>query len=549
VLSPLIGASPRYCEISLASGDTSIYRSLVEQALKGSVPFFELQRRFMKTPIPFFVILVAACLCSLASTAFALPENAVRLPSNKLFKAGSIQCGKLGNKWVPGTRLNRKGYFISHSQYSKNFRADAANASGNEKKRLLAKAKQLAIKAKKEAPTCSIGGTKLSILGAKTLVVLPLPSPSSVRVSSTTNTLFKVSAEGFMQEVTFTDDAGNSTSTTRNPVGVYDVNQDYIILVFGFDALNLSDGYLVRKGDGKIFSLASAGLPSGFPTNTNFKNGRIVQTDQTGDIFYKVRSTGAGGAGVFDLVKIDTSNPALLTNISYSPTDETIYNFAVNAQGNIIYNSRLKTDLNSEFYRIKKNNGGFQNIPLGSVYWVGIDQNFYYQNSAAVKKLVIDDAGNVTSSDYGVYSFNIPAIYDSYKFDFSDRQVFASTSGARVVEVINPSNNPREVPGLPVAPIRIGGQSNNYYYLAGSDSNSNPTIIRVDPKTDSHVQLYTPGKYDVYEMAVSSDDVVTFSALRLSDGKKVFIKIDSSGNESVINEELNVKAISLVPIN
>jgi hypothetical protein len=50
-------------------------------------------------------------------------------------------------------------------------------------------------------------------------------------------------------------------------------------------------------------------------------------------------------------------------------------------------------------------------------------------------------------------------------------------------------------------------------------------------------------------MAVSSDDVVTFSALRLSDGKKVFIKIDSSGNESVINEELNVKAISLVPIN
>ena len=210
------------------------------------------------------------------------------------------------------------------------------------KKTLLTKSKQFASKAKSEAATCALGhapATKLSVVGAKTLVLLPNSTANSVGVSSTTNKLFKVSAEGFMQEVTFTDDEGNSTTTSQNPVSVYDVNQDYIIVLFGTDDLNISEGYLVRKGDGKIFSLEGAGFPSSYPTNTNFKNGKVVQTDQNGDIYYKARSNSTAGYGVFDLLKINTSNPDQLTSTTYSPTDESIYNFAVNSQGNVIYNS------------------------------------------------------------------------------------------------------------------------------------------------------------------------------------------------------------------
>lgn len=485
------------------------------------------------------------------SVAFsAPPKGAVKLARSKLVQKDGFFCGNIrGKTWVPGRRISG-GYFYSYQAERTNLRGQLKRASKKSRSKIRAQIDALtSLIAARSAACATSGATKLSIVGAKTLVLLPTSTASSVKVSATTNTLFKVSPEGFMQEATFTNDEGKSVSTQRNPVGVYDVNQDYIIVVFGIDELNISDGYLVRKGDGKIFSLANAGFPSRGATNTNFKNGKVVQTDHKGDIYYKVRSYSSGGFGVFDLVKIGTSNPDQLTSIPYSPSDESIYNFVVNSQGNIIYNSRLKTDLNAQFYRIKKSNGGFQNIPIDSTYWVGIDQNFYYQKSAsAVKKLVIDDTGTVTSSDYGAYSFNIPSISGSYKFDFSDRQVFAETVSNRVAEVINPSNNPRLVSGLPIT-LTLGAQSDNYYYLAGNDSNSNPTIIRVNPQTDEYVQLYTPGKYDVYEMAVSRDDIVTFSALRLSDGKKVFVRIDSIGNESVINDELNVRATTLVQIN
>ena len=506
-----------------------------------------------------FLIFIAAVLSiCLASSAFALPKGAVKLSSDKRFTSGNIQCGKIGKKWLSGTLINSKGFFVTHTQQSKNYKSDAANATGKKKKNLLTKAKLFASKAKSEAATCAVGhasATKLSVVGAKTLLLLPPltsgASSETVGIAASTNRLLKISADGFITEVTFTDDEGNTTVTDENPVAVYDVDQSYVIVLFGLDDLNISNGYLVRKGDGKIFSLEGAGFPSRYPTNTNFKNGKVVQTDQSGDIYYKTRSTGASGFGVFDLLKIDTSNPDQLTSTAYSPTDESIYNFAVNSQGNVVYNSRLKTDLNSEYYRIKKTNGGLQNIPLSSVYWVGIDQGFYYQSSGSVtKRAVIDDSGNVSMSDYGTYTLNVPTIATSYKFDFTDRQIFADTTNSGyVVEVNNPSENPRAVSGLPITTLKAGAQSSSFYYLAGDNSNASPMLVKVDPLTDSYTELYTAGKYDVYKMAVSSDGVVTFSALRLSDGKKVFVKIDSNGSETVINEELNVKASVLVQIN
>ena len=51
--------------------------------------------------------------------------------------------------------------------------------------------------------------------------------------------------------------------------------------------------------------------------------------------------------------------------------------------------------------------------------------------------------------------------------------------------------------------------------------------------------LNTRKTYDIYNFNVTSDDNITFSALRMNDGKKVLGKILADGTLSITDESIN----------
>lgn len=50
-------------------------------------------------------------------------------------------------------------------------------------------------------------------------------------------------------------------------------------------------------------------------------------------------------------------------------------------------------------------------------------------------------------------------------------------------------------------------------------------------------------------MAVSSEDILQISALRLNDGKKIFAEIDTSNQLSIIDEEQDRKGFVIEKLN
>lgn len=491
-----------------------------------------------------FLATATLCVLLAPSAALAYPTGTVQLAKDSLFKKGNVQCGYMTSKWIPGTLLAKSGFFISHTQQASNYRADANKASGKSKKKLLSEATSYTQKAKQQNTFCKNGPDyKYNLSGAKTLAILP---------ATPTNKLYKISSSGKLDAVTKTIIGGATIPITAKPVAVYPVGERYFIALFGLDDLNIFEGYLVRRSDGRIFSLKSVGFPSTYPTNTAYKNAEVIQLDQDGNAYYKVAETGSQGYNEFKVVKLDFSDPADIAATTALPIDESVYNFVVDPVGNIIYDSQLRSDTNIHYFRIKTAGGSIANIPENSIYWRGQDNNFYYQSLSGgrqTKKVEVDGGGNLSTTNYGDNSVTIPAIYLSYRFDFTGRVLFANSDSGEVVEANNAGNNPRTVAGLPLTNVRAGAQSDSHYFLAGDNGAAQPCLIKVDPTDDSFTHLYTPGTYDVYRLAVSEEGDATISALRLSDGKKVLVKFSSNGTEKVIDAALDVQAEQLMSLN
>ena len=105
--------------------------------------------------------------------------------------------------------------------------------------------------------------------------------------------LYKIVDSSSIEEVTYEDEIGNPMIMTREPIAIYNVNDNYLIICFGPDDLNIEEGYLVRKSDGAVFSLANAGYP--LVQDNYFINDKTVYNDSSGNIYYraKLQETGS----------------------------------------------------------------------------------------------------------------------------------------------------------------------------------------------------------------------------------------------------------------
>ena len=229
--------------------------------------------------------------------------------------------------------------------------------------------------------------SSIDIVGAKALFLAP-SSVSALRFSAketgTTNTLFKITENGLVVEVTLTDENGGEVTDEYTPSGIADAGDTYMIVTFESVPDYAVPAFLVRKTDGAVFSLDNVGWPR--LSDRSFNNSKSVQTDSTGSIYYSANEAAADAV----VMKIDVSDPEDITAISWSPETDAPDWFAISPDGHLAYAGR-----------IKKANGGLYNMPDG-VIWVGLDGNFRYQDPLvdynSIYTVHIDAAYNVTTS-------------------------------------------------------------------------------------------------------------------------------------------------------
>ena len=396
---------------------------------------------------------------------------------------------------------------------------------------------------------------KLDITNAKSLFIA-----SNRTTKATSDKLFKITNDGYIEEVKSYDENGNEITLTIQPLAIYNVNKEYVIVCFGFDDEYIESGYLVRKSDGAVFTLENAGYP--IKPEFSFKNGKVVFTDYSGNIYY-AKYDYSDNRRQGKIIKLNTTDPNLITGETYSTFLDDVYKFVIDNNGNAIYTGYMnstETTLGAYVSRIKKANGELYNELniTDHIFWLGLDGYVYYNsynidtNSNEIRKMVIDQSYNIITSPYsslyvGIYPPN------TYKLELQDRIIFidSGSPGEPFFEVQNPSNQPRLITlsGLTFTYIIDVGCSSNYYYIAGRDENSNSVLIKVNPLNDEYEFLTDPGVYEIYKISASENDEVLFNAMKMSDGSKVIGKIDSNGNLTILDESLNAEIIVLERIN
>lgn len=435
--------------------------------------------------------------------------------------------------------------------------------------------------------TSSTKKLKLDIMDATNLYIgKSTASTNSSRAvqGDVVNKLFKITENGYSQEITYQyditvtneyeitydepvyDENGNQTGTEQKtktetrietkvetatesfvPSALYGVNEDYLYVCFE------SDSYLVRKSDGAAFIVPSSiGLPS--REGMDFMNANPIRFDDNNNMYYlydhKIR-------------KINLSGIESLSSSIVSASTDYVAHFEVDKNGNLVYSGSSNSSTYSPLCRVRKTNGGLANIsymggnscfdgwkaPDGFVYCIKYDDE---ANNYVINKMFVDENNNFSEVEYGHIDTEPYCVTTEYTVNLKDYGIIVDTNPCKIFEVFNKTNTPRVVnlDGISFNTISAVVSTDNYYFIAGTDSNNKTFLIRIDPTNDSYINIIPKNEYDVYAFSADEHEGIIFNALRMSDGKRVIGKVDIySNNLNMIDEENDVEIIYLEKIN
>jgi len=407
-------------------------------------------------------------------------------------------------------------------------------------------------------PSCREGDgeqvtlAKMDIIDATHLFIAP----------GSGNKLFKITEEGYVQEVTYEDENGNNVTTETEPVAIYDVNSEYVIVCFGVNDIDISEGYLVRKSDGAVFSLESAGFPlPQHGMDFDVLNGECIFTDSSSNIYYSTDS----GMGR-EIIKLNTENMDSITKTVYSPSGDAVTYFVVDNDGNAAYWGHPEGDFTRGFNRIRTAEGSIYDGLFDDTarQWLGVDDMIYcfsfelgeWLTYCLIEKVSVNATTGVpVRSEYSAFNYSGnagSALFLVYKLELQDRVIFVPSFFSDepfIFEVYNPTNSPRSLNMTACFDLKrmySGVASDNFYYLHGSNNFSDSVLIKVDPTDDSYTILsFSTDEYYLYTMSTTTADELIFNALRMSDGVNVIGKFDVSGNMTILDEESDVEMVVL----
>ena len=400
----------------------------------------------------------------------------------------------------------------------------------------------------------------LDLNGASTLYIGKSSQSSSRDISSSSsqNKIFKVTEDGYSQEVIYYyetdvyDDKGNLVEKKKEkvtevmvPEKLIKLNENYLIVSFGN-----TNNYLVDTKTGYCFNY-TFNTPN-IDSRINYFTGEPIQFDSEGNIYYIVDNK---------IMKISISDPQSVSIEQISPSIERISSsWGVDLIGNCAYKG--SDELENGVVRFKKASGGYVNLPGDTNrrihFWQGLDGNIYYYNDAnpgtGIKKIdktsyeIIDVPYSEGSYISGACGFSA-----LLKVKNKNRIILVEDGSAYPFfhEVYNPDTNivtTKKASDIGLNKIKFAVSSDDFYYFVGSDENNNCKVVKVDPVTYQYEYLLSDGEYDVYNLTVSKNSIV-FNALRMSDGAIVMGRINNNGNIKILDDKLENMVTVLERIN
>ena len=383
--------------------------------------------------------------------------------------------------------------------------------------------------------------------------------------NSTVNKLFKITEDGYAQEISYTyevtnvieyeeniyDENGKITGTetktkteiktetaseTFLPTKVVKLNEKYLIICF------YSDNYLVNSETGDAYKYTNE-IPY-ISNSLSYYYGESVQTDSSDNVYYVSSSK---------IVKLDVSNPESVNLKTISATTENVNStiWGVDSYGNIAYEG---TDASGNgVLRFKSINGGYSNLPGNTnhsftMFWQGLDGLLYYFNASnettKIKKLNVTpfSASDYAEEQNATGNMGACGFKALLKAKNKNRIILLADGSAypEFYEVYNANTNTLkkiEASSVGLNKIKFGISSDDYYFLVGTDSSNNSTLVKIEPTDYSYETLLSDGTYDIYNLSISNEEVI-FNALRMDDGAIILGKIASDKTISILDENL-----------
>lgn len=397
------------------------------------------------------------------------------------------------------------------------------------------------------------------------------------------NRLFKITDQGFLVEVKYTDSDGNTVVKSSSPIRVEVLDGEWVLVVFGYDEINPYQAYLVRNTDGAAFEIPRDYLPYPDSYGDYFT---VV-----GDVAYYLTSKNISGNLWYSVAKVHLSeNP---TAERVTPSTDALFwygtNFAAGPAGNLVYKAAFQGNVNSIVRRVRYQSGALSSLGKESDYfWTGLDGEIYLT--------VKEDADDLPSeyAHYPVYRImRINFSGASHTFDYygterlfmsgrlSSESIRVKTDGterlfmssglsrqsirvktdSRIVIFMpryifqkfdSVSGEPRVIVGedaLDLTSIDSYAVDKGTLFIAGRNA-SGPVLFAVDVESDeyTHSNVLPPG-FEVFKISPYGPDELVINALRLQDGRRIVGRLNTTTQAiETIDEEADMVVKNLVRI-
>ncbi|WP_053976929.1 hypothetical protein [Mangrovimonas xylaniphaga] len=380
----------------------------------------------------------------------------------------------------------------------------------------------------------------LDITDAQNLAVMNPTSSFGRNGNDGTASLYKLTTNGNFEEVSFINADGTSldegaTNTQIDVNKIIDLNPEFIVLNGYFkvyDTIGNTQEYnslLVGKNDGAIYNFEIGNPLAQPPMDTrHFLNSKSYDMDSNDNIYFP------GYSEEFYKLNLSSLPTPSYTDIGLS--GQSILFYDIDQQGNIYYNQ--------DQLKVLKATGGVEVISENQVdfYWVGKNNNLYYREYGDSTFYMVDSSTGNFDSTYSFTGPNLNTYSNSFYFhvDKPNSTLFISVSHTNGFhyEFSEDTNTFTEIE-LPYNPEAIIQTEETLYMYNGTN------VYKMN-LSDNSYEMISSNAYEIYTMSLDQNDKLLFSGLRYSDGKKVIGEMSTTGDVTIIEEEMDTEAVSLV---
>lgn len=355
------------------------------------------------------------------------------------------------------------------------------------------------------------GGTiaNLGIAGAKALFIAGKSGNSPYRIASLEqSSLYRANPDGSITPVQATDASGAQVGLF-NPRYIARLNDSYLYLITSYGH------HLVRISDGK-----SALVSSGGWYDYRDDDRQVAAADAHGNIFF-VNDGVLSKVTPGELQPEDGSETLVKQALNNKEYERVADRLVVDAAGNVIVSVYNSGGGGYGAMRMYKAAGGVQNLAtMASEAWLGTNGKFYmarydydystYQNTSAVERITVSPTGEVTRDVLA--GCPMP----SRPVNMADRTVSMADGMATLLFIQDLDYETVKLNKLKRV-TRLYASATKVYAL-GVGANDETLVVCYDPATRTESIAFQHTGYQIFKVGLSSNDELTLSVLRFTDG-------------------------------